>query len=405
MADIVVIGAGAAGLVAAKRLRAAGRDVLVLEAASRIGGRAYTIEAHGFPVDLGCGWLHSADRNTWARVAETLDFAIDKTPPFWERQSGAQDFSAEEQAAFRKTLSDLFHRLDSAGAIDPDQPASTLMTPGDRWNPLLDAISCYYNGEPWREISIRDFCAYVDTDRNWRVPAGYGALVAAYAREIPVTLNCPVDRVEWSDTQVRVHSAQGVTEAKAAIIAVPTTVIANEHLRLDPALPDKVEAASNLPLGAVEKVLLALSEPEMLPEEGHLFGRIDTEATGSYHLRPFGRPFVEGFIAGDLARSLDREGESGLAAFAIEELAHLLGASARAKLTPLARSHWYLSPLLGGAYSHAKVGHADARATLAAPVGLLFFAGEACSPHFYSTAHGAFESGVTAAEAVLQAGV
>ena len=214
MVDVIVIGAGAAGIAAARVLVAAGRDVLMLEAAPRIGGRAHTAMAEGFPVDLGCGWLHSANRNDWVPIAEKLQLSIDRTPPFWERQSGAQDFSAAEQAEFRAALNDFFARVHAAGAIEPDAPASTLFEPGLRWNALIDAISCYYNGAPWCDVSIRDFNAYVDTEINWRVREGYGALVAAYARGLPIRCDCAVETLEWGGAGVRAVTAQGVIEAR-----------------------------------------------------------------------------------------------------------------------------------------------------------------------------------------------
>ncbi len=399
MADVVVIGAGAAGIAAGQRLVARGRDVLVIEAAARIGGRAHTALARGFSVDLGCSWLHSADRNVWVPIAEKLGFTIDRTPPFWERQSGGQDFSAQEQQEFRKTLGAFFARVDAAGFDGPDAPASSLFEAGNRWNPLLDAVSNYYNGAPWRDISIHDFNAYVDTEKNWRVRQGYGALAAAYAGNLPVRLNCAAWKIVWGGACVRIETDAGVIEARQAIVTASSAVLAREGIRFDPPLPDKIDAAANLPLGAVEKVFLELAEPEALPVEGHLFGRIDTPDTASYQLRPFGLPLIEAFIAGEAARALDGEPEGALADFAIGELVNLLGSAMRAKLTPLAHSSWLASPFVGGAYSHAKPGHADAREVLARPVAeKLFFAGEACSHDFFSTGHGAFESGVAAAD-------
>ena len=402
MVDVVIIGAGAAGIAAAHRLKVGGRDALVLEAAPRIGGRAHTLNVGEFPLDLGCSWLHSANRNAWVPIAQRLGFSIDKTPPFWERQSGGQDFSPGEQAEFGAALGAMFERLERAGAIEPDAAASTLLEPGSRWNPLLDAVSTYYNGARWGDISIRDFHAYVDTEVNWRVREGYGALVAAYAQGLSIRCNCVAEGVEWSSAGVRVLTDQGAIEAERAIVCVSSAVLASERLRFTPALPEKVEAASALPLGAVEKIVLHFSEAEMLPVEGHLFGRIDTTDTGSYQTRPFGRPLIEGFIAGPLASGLDDEDEGALAAFAIAEMVGLLGSDVRAKLTPAARSHWLTSPFVGGAYSHARPGYAGARDVLRGPVAeRIFFAGEACSAEFFSTAHGAYQSGVAAAEALL----
>ena len=123
---------------------------------------------------------------------------------------------------------------------------------------------------------------------------------------------------------------------------------------------------------------------------------------GTYHLRPFGRPCIEGFFGGSFARELEKAGEGALAAQAIEEIASVLGNDYRQKLTPLAESRWGQDPFARGAYSHALPGQAGMRAVLAAPVeGRLFFAGEATSPNFFSTAHGARDSGERAAREAM----
>ena len=136
-----------------------------------------------------------------------------------------------------------------------------------------------------------------------------------------------------------------------------------------------------------------------MPAESHLLGRLDRAATGSYYLRPFGRPVIECFLGGANARALEKAGAVAAIAFAIGELRDLLGGNFARGLTPIAVTHWGLEPTIGGSYSHACPGHAGARAVLAAPVNeRLCFAGEACSAHDYSTAHGAWESGIAAAD-------
>jgi monoamine oxidase len=195
-----------------------------------------------------------------------------------------------------------------------------------------------------------------------------------------------------------------VLEARAAVVCVPTTVISEGRLAFDPPLPAKVEAAGALPLGHVNKAFLRLDEPDALPAETTLSTRFDTAMTGAYHLRPFHRPLIEGFFGGALADELERAGEAAFGEFAVAELADALGSDFRKKVHFLTASTWGTEPWTGGAYSHARPGHAGARRILAEPVGArLFFAGEACSPHYFSTAHGAYATGVAAAEGVLQA--
>jgi monoamine oxidase len=161
-------------------------------------------------------------------------------------------------------------------------------------------------------------------------------------------------------------------------------------------------AAEALPLGLANKLVMALDEPDIFPSDGHLLGNPARSATASYHLRPFGRPLIEGFFGGQLARDLEAEGPDAFFDFAANELAALAGASIRKRLRPLSQTRWDADPFARGSYSYALPGHADTRARLAEPVGQrLFFAGEACSPDSFSTAHGAYLSGVLAAGQVI----
>ena len=196
----------------------------------------------------------------------------------------------------------------------------------------------------------------------------------------------------------------GTLAADRAIVTVPTNLIAQEVIGFRPALPQKIDAAAGLPLGLADKVMLALDQPEALPKEGNLRGATMRTEMGTYHLRPFGQPCIEGFFGGRFAKTLEDAGDGAIAAHSIDEIAGFLGNDFRRKLKPLKESRWAHDPFARGSYSHALPGHADKRAVLAAPVdGRLFFAGEATSPNFFSTAHGARDSGDRAAEEVLAA--
>src|SRR6202011_543595 len=218
----------------------------------------------------------------------------------------------------------------------------------------------------------------------------------------PLALNTQVTLIDHSGTRVRIATSRGTLTANKVIVTVPTNLIADESIRFHPALSAKVDAARGLPLGLADKVMLALDEPEALPKDGNLRGATMRTAMGSFHLRPFGQACIEGFFGGSFAHALENSGDGALAAEAIDEIVALLGADFRRKLKPLAQSRWAHDPFARGSYSHALPGHAGDRAVLAAPVdGRLFFAGEATSPNFFSTAHGARDSGERAAEEVL----
>jgi monoamine oxidase len=403
--DVAIIGAGAAGLGAARALDDSGLSVIVLEARDRVGGRAHTImAAPDITFDLGCGWLHSANKNSFVAIAERLNFEVDKTRPPWREQSFDKGFPVKERADFIAAL-DAFHdRAEEAAKAGRDSAASAYLEPGNRWNPMIHAISTYINGAELNRVSILDMGAYEDTEINWRVRRGYGALMTAYAAPCQLALNTQVTRIDHSGKRVRLETSQGALTAGKVIVTVPTNLIASGAIHFHPALPAKVDAARGLPLGLADKVMLALDEPEALPKDGSLRGATMRTAMGSFHLRPFGQPCIEGYFGGSFAQKLEDAGDGALAAEAIDEIVALLGSDFRRKLKPLAQSGWAHDPFARGSYSHALPGHAGDRAVLAAPVdGRLFFAGEATSPNFFSTAHGARDSGERAAGEALAA--
>ncbi|MCA1391873.1 FAD-dependent oxidoreductase [Bradyrhizobium sp. IC3195] len=403
--DVAIIGAGAAGLGAAHALHGSRLSVIVLEARDRLGGRAWTVQASPeVTFDVGCGWLHSADKNSFVPIARQLGFELNKDLPPWRERAYGNAFPESERDDFMRAMDAFYERLWEAAQTGKDEAASSHLEPGNRWNPMIDAISTYINGCELKDMSTLDWDAYEDTNFNWRVRRGYGALIAAYGAPCPVALNCNVALIDHSDKRVHIETSRGALTADKAIVTVPTNLIAEEAIRFSPPLPAKVNAAAGLPLGVDDKVTLALDDAETFPTEGNLRGATMRTEMGTYHIRPFGQPCIEGFFGGSFARALEDAGDGAIAAQAISEIAGFLGNDIRRKLKPLYESRWARDPFARGSYSHALPGHAGDRAVLAAPVDArLFFAGEATSPTFFTTAHGARDSGERAAKEVLAA--
>ena len=400
--EVVVIGGGSAGIAATRRLCDASIRCLLIEARPRLGGRAWTVMGAGFPLDVGCGWLHSGDRNPWTTVAQQEGFTIDKTPPPWMRPPLEVSFPRQDHSNYRHALGKYYERLKEAAQHDGDAPASTLIDPNDRWSGMIGAISTYVSGAELERVSIKDLDRYADTGINWRVVEGLGATIARYGANLPVMLDCPVHSVDHRGKRLRVETGNGVIEADQVIVAIPVALIAAERVVFTPALPAKVEAARKLPLGVNDKLFMSLDNADEFDVGTRLFGHTDRVATAGYHVRPFGRPLIEAYFGGRCAAELEANGDSAFFDFAASELAGLLGSDFKRRIKPLRVHRWGQDPFAMGAYSYAVPGYADCRQTLAEAVdNRLFFAGEACSRNDFSTAHGGFRTGVAAAEQII----
>ncbi|HEX7005877.1 MAG TPA: NAD(P)/FAD-dependent oxidoreductase [Alphaproteobacteria bacterium] len=402
--DVVIVGAGAAGVGAARRLAGTGLSVLVLEATARVGGRAWTETLRDMPLDLGCGWFHSADRSPWVGLAEAAGFAVDRSPSAWRQQYRDIGFTAAEQEAAEREWAAWRDGLEAA-ARGSDR-ASDALPPGGQWASYAEALSGYISGAPLAEVSAADYLAYdrASSSVNWRTPAGFGSLVAASLPPVPLRLATPVTAIDDSGAELRLETPAGTVLARAAILTVSTAALVSGALHLPAGLDDRLHAASCLPLGLANKLFLAIEGPSPFEPETHVMGNPRRAETGSYYIRPFGRPVIECYLGGAGARALEAAGLDAAFAFARDELVALFGSEIRNRLRALAGSAWGEARWFGGSYSYARPGEAARRRELAAPwQERLFFAGEATHRTDFSTAHGAYESGVRAAEEAIAA--
>lgn len=402
--DVAIVGAGAAGIAAARRLMGRGRSVLLIEALDRLGGRAHTVEIEGDRLDLGCGWLHSGDRNPLAALAQADALPIVRGPVAWGAQLRDLGFPKADQRAAAAAYGRFAEQ--ARAAPPPSDRAGDLIPRDDPWRAYADALSGYLNGAELDRLSVADFLAYDDaaTDANWRLPDGYGTFIAGQGGPVLTALAATARSIDDTGARVTIATDRGTVSARAAVVTVSTCCLAAGTIRFSPALDDHLHAAAQLPLGLADKLFLRLADRDAVPPESHLLGDPHRAGTGSYYLWPFGRGVIECFFGGTGARALEGAGPGAAEAVAREELGGLLGADFARGLRPLVETAWGRAPTIRGSYSHALPGRAGARAVLATPPSpRLAFAGEACSPRDFSTAHGAWESGLRAAAHVDQA--
>jgi len=403
--EVAVVGGGAAGLAAARRLSLAHVGCLIVEARSRLGGRGWTVPGpEGSALDLGCGWLHSADRNPWVAVAQEQHRTVDRNPPPWRRRALANGFPEGGQREFLEAQEKFYARVSERAQKETDMPAAAMFEPGCRWNPLINAVGTYISGAELEYVSTRDFDNFDDTGVNWRIVEGYGATIAACGASLPVALGCAVLSIDHSGKRLKIETTQGRIIADRVIVTLPSAIIAHMEELFTPRLPEKTRAADGLPLGVTNKLFMSLQGADEFEKDSRVFGATDRTATAAYHLRPFGRPQIEAFFGGRLAADLEPAGEDAFFDFAVSELTGVLGKAFAKRVKPIRIHRWGADPFSRGSYSYARPGMTDCRKKLAAPVeDRLFFAGEACSPHDFSTAHGGWITGVAAADQVIAA--
>ncbi len=401
--DVLVIGAGGAGLTAARELAAQGVSVRVLEARGRIGGRAFTENSLGIAWDRGCSWLHSSNVNPWMNYARQNGFELQRDA--WARHvyDGARRMNESETAGLRAVEGRMERELGRAGRHGLDIPAEaafTQATLADPWYAMAMGELTRWEGVEPSNFSALDSWQYDEDGEDFVIPRGYGTLLAHYAKGVDVTLNTPVTRIRWGGSGVTADTRAGLVTARVAIVALPSPVVAEGAVVFTPHLPAEVlQAHHDLPLGLLDKVALRFRK-NVFPSERTevLQARRDDGRGLNYLTRHWDSNVGIAFAAGRLARELEAEGQAAAIAYAVDGLAAMLGTDVRKQFDEGVATAWAADPYARGAYSHCVPGRYGARSILTRPVGdRIVFAGEHTEQAAYGTLHGAHLSGIRAA--------
>ena len=404
--DVLIIGAGCAGIAAARALIARGQSCVVLEAGARVGGRAFTTHALGAPLDLGATWLHQArDNPLTAFLGEHLDHDTvrERHLHLGERFATRAEFAEYWRAhrAFEDAL--------EAAPLTPDRSVMDAAPEAGPWDATIAHwLGSQINAMELTGISLED---YVKTDLdgpNLLPREGVGGLVTRLAEGLPIRLNHAVTQLDWSGRAgqggVVARGDWGEMRAGRAIVTVSNGVLAAGGIAFTPQLPEAVRAAlAGLPMGLLTKIAFRATGADRLGVAPfHTARRAvmpGAEPPMSWVFWPFGADHIFGFVGGARAWELSRQGAAATEAAARADLAAMFGPRAAAALGECVITDWGENPLFRGSYTHARPGHHASRAVLATPLGegRLRFAGEACHARFAGTIAGAWLSGESAA--------
>jgi monoamine oxidase len=404
--DVIIVGAGAAGIAAARRIAAAGRRYALLEAADHVGGRCVTdTRTFGLPFDRGAHWLYTPDLNPLTKLVPPRGTEVYPAPPSqkirigrrFAREGELEDFLSAEVRATR-AINDAARRADvpCAQAMPNDL--------GDWRSTVEFMLGPFESGKDLAQLSVLDFSRAAERTTANFCRQGLGALIAGLADGLAVQLSTPVKSIDSRRT-LTVETAKGTLTARAVIVTVSTNVIAQGRIQFSPDLPHRnIDAFSRLSLGSYDHIALELpGNPLGLDSDDLIFEKSADNRTAAMLANVSGRPLCVVDVAGAFGRDLAAQGEAAMIAFASDWLAGLFGGEIKKSIGRKSATRWNAEPLTLGAASAAVPGGQLARRIMMEPINdAIWFAGEAAHETLWGTVGGAWDSGERAAAAVLQ---
>ena len=405
-ADIVVIGAGAAGVAAARRIMAANRKVIVVEATNQIGGRCQTDSStFEVPFDRGARWMHNPDTNPMIKLARAAGLEITTAPSGQKIRIGRRNARPGETEEFLAALVRANRAIDDASRRLDVSCASALPKDLGDWAGAAEfVLGANFAGKDLKDLSVGDKARAQDRNTAIACRQGLGTLIAKLGEQVPLSLSTPANRISWGSRDVTVETPSGKIAARAAVITVSSNVLAAGNIKFTPDIPKRtLEAAGRLTLGSYDRIALQMpGNPLGLSRDDVVIEQSNSTRTALMYANMGGSSLCTIDVAGSFGRDLSAQGERAMVAFATEWLTKLFGSDAANAVKKSSATRWDAAPFALGAMSAAGPGGQASRKILTEPIGCMYLAGEATHETLWGTIDGAWESGERAAEAALR---
>ncbi len=404
--DVVIGGAGAAGIAAARRIAAAGRRYVVLEATDHIGGRCVTdTRSFGVPYDRGAHWIYLPDSNPLAKLTPHRGIDVYPAPQSQKVRIGRRYAREGELEDFLTAQVRTTRAIDDV-ARKSDIPCEQVV-PGDLgdWRATVEfVLGPYACAKDLAQVSSFDFAKAAERNAAAFCKQGFGALLAALGQGLNVALSTPAKTIDTRGN-LTVETGKGAIVARVAIVTVPTNVVASGGLRFYPELGHhQIDAFGRMSLGSYDHIALELLDnPLGLESDDLVFEKSTDTHTAAILANLAGTPLCTIDVAGAFGRDLSGQGEAAMIDFAAEWLAGLYGAEIKKSIGRKHATRWNAEPYALGAWSAAVPGSQFARRQLLEPIADdVWYAGEAAHETLWGTVGGAWDSGERAADAVLR---
>ena len=408
--DVVIIGAGIAGLEAAKTLAEQGVSFILIEANNRIGGRVHTdTKIFGVPFDTHAHWMRASPTSPLILHAESNDFDVYRDHGRQQYFVGDRKVTEQELADLRKADA-LFNSRIRSSALSPamglEDNARTALGEDFFERPWGYTVASEYGvwdmAQDSKDWSPKSWWNSLDAT-SWFCAEGYGSVVADYGQRIPVSLTTAVSEIDWSGEHVEVTTSTGTIRTRAAILTVSVGVLTAERIKFTPTLPvEKQEAIDDIDMAVMNYIGLLFSEDIFGFGSDTYVCQQQTDETGvGYLTNTHHSNLTYGYVGGSQAKALEQEPMETVVNYGLDGLKSMLGNDIEKRFVKGFATACGKVPLFAGAYSAVRPGRSAARAVLGRTLAeKLFFSGEATHPVQASTVNGGLESG---REAAIQA--